>query len=160
MFVCSLFFFSHFLGCIYCAVKKCVIPLSEPLDDHRPRQNFFEEVDLSGAAKWYCHNYAKKNTFKLKFENFCKCLDVLDVPLCIRVYRFCCSTYGYVDPFIPMEFSNLHHHIWCVPVVMCPRCDVANLIFRRNTLGKEINCFTSPPSYGVNSTASFFKGWI
>ena len=29
------------------AIKKCVIPLSEPLDDHWPR--FFEEVDVTGA---------------------------------------------------------------------------------------------------------------
>ena len=33
LFVCSLFFFSHSLDCISCAVKKCVIPQSEPQDD-------------------------------------------------------------------------------------------------------------------------------
>ena len=28
---------SHSLDCIFVAMKKCAIPLSEPLDDHRPR---------------------------------------------------------------------------------------------------------------------------
>ncbi len=28
---------SHSLDCNSCAVKKCAIPLSEPLVDHRPR---------------------------------------------------------------------------------------------------------------------------
>ena len=54
LFVCSLFFFSHSIGCISCVVKKCAIPLSEPLDDHRPR-NGFEEVDVFGGPRGYCH---------------------------------------------------------------------------------------------------------
>ena len=36
LFVCSLC--SHFLDCISIVMKKCAIPLSEPLDDHRLRR--------------------------------------------------------------------------------------------------------------------------
>ena len=32
------------------AVKKCVILLSEPLDDHRPRLKWFKEVDVFGGG--------------------------------------------------------------------------------------------------------------
>ena len=39
--VCSLLFFSRSLDCISVAWKKCVIPLSEPVDDHRPRLKWF-----------------------------------------------------------------------------------------------------------------------
>ena len=55
LFVCSLFFFSHSLDCISCAVKKYAIPLSEPLDDHRPRLKGFKEVDELGGG--YCHMF-------------------------------------------------------------------------------------------------------
>ena len=42
---------SHSLDCISCAIKKCAIPLSEPLDDHRPRRlKWFEEVYVTGAG--------------------------------------------------------------------------------------------------------------
>ena len=32
---------SHFLDCISVAMNKCAMPLSEPLDDHRPRSEKF-----------------------------------------------------------------------------------------------------------------------
>ena len=48
---CSLFFFSHSLECISCAVKKCVISLSKPLDDHQPRLKWFKEVDGFGGGE-------------------------------------------------------------------------------------------------------------
>ena len=38
---------SHSLDCISCAVKKCAIPLSEPLDDHQPRLKWFKEIDVT-----------------------------------------------------------------------------------------------------------------
>ena len=49
LFVCSLFFFSYSLGCISCAVKKCGIPLSEPLDGHRPKQNCYKKLISTGG---------------------------------------------------------------------------------------------------------------
>ena len=47
LFVCSLFFPPTPLIVFLVAWKKCVIPLSEPLDDHRSRLKWFKEVDVS-----------------------------------------------------------------------------------------------------------------
>ena len=46
-FVCS--FSSHSLDCISCCYEEMCDTLSEPLVDHRPRSEMFEEVDVSGA---------------------------------------------------------------------------------------------------------------
>ena len=45
------------LVCISCAVKKCAIPLSEPLDDHRPRSEMFRRSWCigGGGARGYRH---------------------------------------------------------------------------------------------------------
>ena len=40
---------SHSLDCISCAIKKCVMPLSEPLDDNWPRLKWSKEVDVTGG---------------------------------------------------------------------------------------------------------------
>ena len=37
------------------AIRKCVIPLSEPLDDHRPILKCFEEFDVFGGPRGYRH---------------------------------------------------------------------------------------------------------
>ena len=54
-FVCSLFFPPTPLIVFLVARKKCVIPLSEPLDDHRPRLKGFKEVDVFGGPRGYRH---------------------------------------------------------------------------------------------------------
>ena len=36
------------------AIKKCVIPLSEPLDESPAKTDCFEEVDVTGAPRGYC----------------------------------------------------------------------------------------------------------
>ena len=53
--VYSLFFFSHSLDCISCAIKKCAIPLSEPLDDHRPRLEWFRRSWCIRGPRGYCY---------------------------------------------------------------------------------------------------------
>ena len=68
LFVCSLFFFSHSLDCISVAMKKCVIPLSEPLDDHRPR------------LKWFRRSWCIRGAegVSLQYRNSLVWLDTLD----------------------------------------------------------------------------------
>ena len=59
LFVCSLFFPPTPLIVFLVAMKKCAMPLSEPLVDHRPgRPKWFEEVDVSrgrGDIVTLCH---------------------------------------------------------------------------------------------------------
>ena len=60
LFVCSLFFFPPTpLIVLFVAIRKCAIPLSESLDDHRPRLKCFEEVDVTGGG--YGHKYSYSN---------------------------------------------------------------------------------------------------
>ena len=54
--IVRLFFFSPTpLIVILAAMKKCAMPLSEPLDDHRPRSKWFKEVDVFVGPRGYCH---------------------------------------------------------------------------------------------------------
>ncbi len=55
----SLFFSSHSLDCNLVAIEKCVIPLSEPLDDHRPRLKLFRRSWRIQGPKGYWHTEAK-----------------------------------------------------------------------------------------------------
>ncbi len=49
MFVCRLFFFSHSLGCILVAIKKCEMSRRKPLDESLAKTEFFKEVDKNGG---------------------------------------------------------------------------------------------------------------
>ena len=60
LFVCSLFFFSRSQGCLIVAIKKCVMPLLEPLDESPAKTELFKEVDVSGGGKGCCHSSLSK----------------------------------------------------------------------------------------------------
>ena len=63
-----LFFFSRSLGCISCAVKKCVIPLLEPLNESLAKTDCFKKLISTGGRggivtqQWYylTHSWGDK----------------------------------------------------------------------------------------------------
>ena len=50
---CSLFFPPTPLIVFLAAMKKCAMPQSEPLDDHRPRLKWFGEGDVTGGMGYF-----------------------------------------------------------------------------------------------------------
>ena len=67
LFVCSLFSLTAPTIVFLVAVKKCAMPLSEPLVDHRPLREMVEEVDVTRGPKGYRHMKVRQNPLDDKF---------------------------------------------------------------------------------------------